>query len=119
MPVRYSMKVPRFLGMSKSAIKRRVLRNSLSLSSPRNAPIDEGATPALKATTPFSGKLKSKYSRASSPSCSFCLARSDPPTTPMVTFLRSSWRKFFMAGVITLRASVRVPSTSNKTRVSS
>ena len=48
-----------------------------------------------------------------SPSCSLILTRSEPPTIPIGTFLRSSDINALISPVTTLRGFVSVPSTSN------
>ncbi len=51
---------------------------------------------------PFSAKQKSKREVTETeeePSCSCCLARSDPPTKPMAHDLRRSCRRASISGV--------------------
>lgn len=47
---------------------------------------------------------RSKRDTPCSPSCSFCLARSEPPTMPMLTLPRRSRRSASTSGVTTWRA---------------
>lgn len=56
-------------------------------------------------------------SSTSSPSCSLCLGRSEPPTMPTVTRPCSSARKERTGGEIGPRGGVSVPSTSKRARM--
>lgn len=62
---------------------------------------DASGTPILNAVSPFSAKQKSKSDvtgMEAVPICSCCLARSEPPTKPMATFLRRFWRRRSISG---------------------
>ena len=85
----------------------------LSFSSPRWSlnEVSPMTTPSLAAHSPFSAKHQSNIA-GESPSCSFCLTRSEPPTTPIAIFSRSAARKATVSGETTFRGSVSVPSTS-------
>mmetsp|Transcript_15430 Transcript_15430/g.58386 ORF Transcript_15430/g.58386 Transcript_15430/m.58386 type:complete len:351 (-) Transcript_15430:2605-3657(-) len=120
-PLRNSMNVPRLTGQSTLVARydRMKFTSRFRFSSPRWSLNDASArsSPWRKARSPFSGKTKSNMSTTSSPSCSRCFARSDPPTMPVNTCPLSFFRNASTSGVAALRAGVRVPSTSKRTMV--
>ena len=106
-----STKVPLLTGHSTSARYRRTkFTNSLYLFSP-NQPTKlwpANCSPSRYAVSPFSAKEKSNKAVTGSwgvPSCSCCLAKSEPPTKPIAHLCRRAERIWSMAGDTVYRMS--------------